>query len=64
MRVIAFIEDERVARKILEHLGLPSTVPTVKPARAPPQARFNWGEGLMEPDTDDEQDAPIPYELT
>ena len=31
MRIVAFIEDERVARKILEHLGLPS--------RAPPRGR-------------------------
>ena len=31
MALIATIEDERTARKILEHLGLP--------ARAPPRAR-------------------------
>ena len=31
MRVVAVIEDERVARRILEHLGLP--------ARAPPRGR-------------------------
>jgi len=29
MRVVAFVDDERVARKILGHLGLP--------ARAPPR---------------------------
>ena len=31
MRMIAVIEDERVARRILDHLGLPS--------RAPPRGR-------------------------
>ncbi len=31
MRLIAFVDDERIARKILEHLGLP--------ARAPPRGR-------------------------
>ena len=36
MRLVAVIEDERVARKILEHLGLP--------ARAPPRGR-PWRPG-------------------
>lgn len=31
MRLVAFIEDERTARRILEHLGVPS--------RAPPRSR-------------------------
>jgi hypothetical protein len=31
MRLIAVIEDERIARRILDHLGLP--------ARAPPRGR-------------------------
>ena len=32
MRVVAFIEDERIARRILDHLGLPSRAPP----RGPP----------------------------
>jgi hypothetical protein len=31
MRLVAFIDDERLAHRILEHLGLP--------ARAPPRGR-------------------------
>ena len=34
MRIVAFIEDPFVARKILDHLGLP--------ARAPPRGRQAW----------------------
>ena len=34
MRLIAVIEDQRVAHRILEHLGLPS--------RAPPRGRSTW----------------------
>ena len=36
MRVIAFIEDGDVSKRILEHLGLPAQVPAALPARAPP----------------------------
>ena len=34
MRVVAFIEDERIARRILEHLGLPSRAPPIAAALA------------------------------
>ena len=65
MRVIAFIEDERVARKILEHLGLPTGVPTVTPARAPPQASFDWDDGDgANPGPDYQRDDPAPDEMT
>ena len=36
-RIIAFIQDPVVARKILKHLGLDSTAPPIAPARGPPQ---------------------------
>jgi len=36
-KLIALIQDPFVARRILEHLGLPSEPPPVAPARAPPQ---------------------------
>lgn len=39
MRLVAVIQDERVARRILEHLGLP--------ARAPPRGR-PWRSGVQE----------------
>jgi hypothetical protein len=35
----AFVDDERVARKILEHLGLP--------ARAPPRGQGHRGQQLL-----------------
>ena len=44
MRVIAYIENEGVARRILAHLGLPTTPPTFAAARAPPQTQFDWGK--------------------
>ncbi len=36
-KVVAAIEDQRVVKKILFHLGLPYPAPTPWPARAPPQ---------------------------
>ena len=36
LRLIALIEEAAVIRRILRHLGLPETVPTPSPARAPP----------------------------
>jgi hypothetical protein len=35
-RLIAVIEDARVIRRILNHLGLPTEVPAAQPSRAPP----------------------------
>ena len=37
MRVISVIEDPKTIKKILDHLHLPSEVPKIHPARAPPQ---------------------------
>ena len=36
MKVVSFITDPLVARRILDHLGLPSTQPSPDAARAPP----------------------------
>jgi hypothetical protein len=36
LRLIALIEEARVIRRILGHLGLPTEVPTARPSRAPP----------------------------
>ena len=36
VKIIAAIEDPKVIKKILNHMGLPSTAPILKPARGPP----------------------------
>jgi hypothetical protein len=36
MRIIAAIEDPKVIKKILSHLGLPTSPPKLWPARGPP----------------------------
>jgi hypothetical protein len=36
LRLIALIEEARVIRRILGHLGLPTEVPAARPSRAPP----------------------------
>ena len=38
LRLIVLIEDARVIRRILGHLGLPTEVPAAQPPRAPPLA--------------------------
>ena len=40
MRVISVIEDPTVIKNILDHLHLPTELPTIHPARAPPQMEF------------------------
>lgn len=37
MRVIAAVQKASEVRRILEHLGLPHEVPTLMPARGPPE---------------------------
>ena len=59
-RLIAQIEEGPVARKILAHLGLPTTLPARTPVR--PQAQVElWGTGPPE-DEAAEFDAPPPYD--
>ena len=36
MKIVAAIEDPRVIKKILDHLGLPTRAPTPWPSRGPP----------------------------
>ena len=38
--LIALITDGAVVRRILEHLGLPTTAPLLAPARSPPELEF------------------------
>ena len=37
-KLIALLTDGNVVRRILEHLGLPTTAPTLAPARSPDEA--------------------------
>ena len=39
-KLIALLTDGAVVRRILEHLGLPTTTTTLAPARAPPEFEF------------------------
>jgi hypothetical protein len=52
-RLIALIDDPRVIRRLLGHLGLPTDVPTARPPRAPPLP-FRPGDH----DPDDDLSAP------
>jgi len=54
MDVIAAISEPMVARKILSHLGLPTTLPTTTPARAPP-----WSDSEVELDLDADVEAEM-----
>lgn len=40
LRILAFITDHDVTRKILDHLRIPSTTIPITPARPPPQSSF------------------------
>jgi hypothetical protein len=39
MSLFALIEQPQVVRKILDHLGLPTTIPSLGPPRSPPLGR-------------------------
>ena len=41
-KLIALLTDGQVVRRILEHLGLPTTTPGLVPARAPPELELAW----------------------
>ena len=45
-RVIACIEDPKVIRKILRHLGLPTQGATLHPARGPPDRQLEFVDAL------------------
>lgn len=42
LRVISFITEPKVIRKILLHLGQPTEPPPLSPARGPPQEEFEF----------------------
>ncbi len=41
-KLIAFLTDGLVVRKILAHLGLSTEPPVLAPARAPPEPELAW----------------------
>jgi len=43
-RVLAVVDEPAAVKKILEHIGLPSTPVTTAPARGPPQPSFAFDE--------------------
>jgi hypothetical protein len=53
LELIALIEDPRVIRRILNHLGLPADVPATRPARSSPLPMAH-----ADPNDDDEVVAP------
>jgi len=44
MQIISFILDRPVIERILDHIGEPTVPPPVSPARAPPQATFDFDQ--------------------
>ncbi len=44
VKIISAIEDPKVIKKILDHIGLPSMAPAPKPARGPPLNETNQDE--------------------
>jgi hypothetical protein len=42
MKIIAAIEDPKVIRKILEHMGLETKPPPQHPARGPPKVQHHF----------------------
>jgi hypothetical protein len=44
LRLVACIDDPDTIEKILTHLGLPSDLPSVAPARSPPQLGFHGSD--------------------
>ncbi len=61
MKAIAEITDKGVARKMLEHVGLPSDAPERWPARGPPEPEASVGwldDEQRAPDDDDNNPAP------
>jgi hypothetical protein len=44
VKIISAIEDPKVIKKILDHVGIPSVAPAPKPARGPPEVDPNQNE--------------------
>jgi hypothetical protein len=48
VKIIAAIEEPKVIKKILDHLGLPSKLPTLTPARGPPLQEYAYQNELTQ----------------
>ena len=55
MKILAFILEREVIRRILDHLGLESEAPATLPARSPPQGELEFAQAAA-PVTWDEID--------
>jgi hypothetical protein len=55
MRIIAAIEDSKVIRKILEHIGLDTKPPRLTPARGPPLTESHLKDDFFQQHFDDFQ---------
>ena len=65
-RMISSIEEGRTARKILDHLGLPATVPSPAPARVDQWDLFPTGppaNDACEPPPVESYDQRLPHHL-
>ena len=52
MQIIQVVEDPKVIERILTHLGLPTDLPPVAPARAPPEDELDLCFAQTIPDTE------------
>ena len=48
MRVLSAITDAAAAKRILDHLGIPSEVPEVAPARDPTWDQLSWDQSTSD----------------
>ncbi|MFN7906274.1 MAG: hypothetical protein ACK5P5_13925 [Pseudobdellovibrionaceae bacterium] len=48
VKIISAIEDPKVIKKILDHVGMPSVAPAPMPARGPSQVE-TYGQGELHP---------------
>jgi hypothetical protein len=48
MKIIAAIEDPKVIRKILEHMGLATKPPPLHPARGPPKVQHHFEDDYFQ----------------
>jgi hypothetical protein len=48
MKIIAAIEDPKVIRKILEHMGLDTKPPPLHPARGPPKVHHHFEDDFSQ----------------
>jgi len=63
MKLLACISDEKIAARILSHLGLPASSPPLAPARLPAQLELQLEDGQLDDPGDDgahHQDHPGP----